>query len=423
MSPSEQQHLIIVGAGQAAAQAVQTARQGGFDGSITLIGRERYPPYQRPPLSKKYLAGELARERLWLRPESFYRDKDVRLELGVAVERVDRDRARVHLSDGRALDYGYLLLATGSRPRRLEVPGAELRGIHYLRAIDDVDGIAADFAPGRKLVLIGAGYIGLEVAAVAAQRGLDVTVLEAADRIMGRVVGAEISAFYARYHAERGVHIRCNTPVTGFAGGGRVEGVETPAGRVPCDVAVVGIGVVPNVELAEQAGLACDDGILVDAFARTEDPRVLAAGDCTRHPHPLFDYRVRLESVQNAIEQAKAAASNLTSAPRRYDEVPWFWSDQYDLKLQIAGLARGYDESVVRGSVEQRAFSVLYLREGRLIAVEAVNSPRDFMAGRKLIAAGLAASRDDFADAADLAALAARAESARDKDNNKDDKD
>jgi 3-phenylpropionate/trans-cinnamate dioxygenase ferredoxin reductase subunit len=249
------EHVIIVGAGQAAAQAIQTLRQGGFDGRISLLGQERHLPYQRPPLSKKYLAGELPRERLMLRPESFYRDKDVHLELGVAVDRLDPSAARVHLANGGRLAYDKLLLATGSRPRRIAVPGADLAGVHYLRTIDDVDEIAADFAPGRKLVMVGAGYIGLEVAAVAAQRGLEVTVLEAAERIMGRVVTPDVSDFYLGYHAGRGVNIRCRTPVTGFAGREHVEGVETPSGRHACDLAIVGVGVVPNIELASAAGL------------------------------------------------------------------------------------------------------------------------------------------------------------------------
>jgi 3-phenylpropionate/trans-cinnamate dioxygenase ferredoxin reductase subunit len=405
------EHLIIVGAGQAAAQAIQTLRQGGFDGRISLFGQERHLPYQRPPLSKKYLAGELPRERLMLRPESFYRDKDVQLELGIAVERVEPSAARVHLADGRSLGYDKLLLATGSRPRKIAVPGADLPGIHYLRTIDDVDEIAADFAPGRKLVLIGAGYIGLEVAAVAAQRGLEVTVLEAAARVMGRVVTPEVSDFYRRYHAAHGVDIRCEMPVTGFTGGQRVEAVETPSGRHACDLAIVGVGVVPNIEIAAAAGLPCDDGILVDACARTADPRIAAAGDCTRHLHPLFDRRVRLESVQNAIEQGKAAAWTLAGDPRAYAEAPWFWSDQYDLKLQIAGLALGSDETVVRGDLEAHSFAVFHLRAGRLLAVEAVNSPRDFMACRKLIAAGFALSRDALLDpSTDLATLAKQAE-------------
>ncbi len=406
------EHLIIVGAGQAAAQTIQSLRQGGFGGAITLVGAEPYLPYQRPPLSKKYLAGELPRERLLLRPESFYRDKDVAVELGTAAGSVDLSRRRIELADGRSLGYDRLLLATGSRVRRLELPGAQLAGVHYLRTLADVDGMAEDFRSGRRLVLIGAGYIGLEVAAVAKRHGLDVTVLEAADRVMGRVVCPPVSEFYRRYHTEAGVRILCNTAVAAFHGGARVEAVETADGaRHACDFVIVGVGVVPNIELAAAAGLACDDGITVDEYARTGDPNVLAAGDCTNHPHPRLGYRIRLESVQNAIEQAKAAASNLTGTPRPYTEVPWFWSDQYELKLQIAGLSRGHDEVVIRGLPEARSFSAFYLRQGRLIAVDAVNSPRDFMFGRKLIAAGIRMRAPELEDPdTDLGALAKHAE-------------
>ncbi|HEX5421616.1 MAG TPA: FAD-dependent oxidoreductase [Gammaproteobacteria bacterium] len=407
-------HLIIVGAGQAAAQAIQTLRHEGFDGAITLLGSESHLPYQRPPLSKKYLAGELPRERLALRPESFYRDKHVSLELGTAVERLEPTASRIVLSGGRCLGYDRLLLATGSRVRPLQVPGADLEGVHYLRTMDDVDAIAAEFAPGRRLVLVGAGYIGLEVAAVAKRCGLDVTVLEAAERVMGRVVSPPVSEIYQRYHTNAGVDIHCRAAVAAFKGRKRVEAVETSNGtRHPCDFAIVGVGIVPNVELAAAAGLPCDDGILVDEYARTADPNIFAAGDCTNHPHPLLGYRVRLESVQNAIEQAKAAAASLMGASRPYDTVPWFWSDQYQLKLQIAGLSRGYDEIAIRGIPEEHSFSAFYLRRGCLIAVDSINSPRDFMFGKKLIAARFGTSAAVLMDpGTDLAALAKGVEQA-----------
>jgi 3-phenylpropionate/trans-cinnamate dioxygenase ferredoxin reductase subunit len=405
-------HLIIVGAGQAAAQAIQSLRHEGFDGEITLVGSEPRLPYQRPPLSKKYLAGELPRERLALRPESFYRDKHVNLELGTAVERLEPSARRLVLSDGRSLGYDRLMLTTGSRVRPLHLPGADLEGVHYLRTMDDVDAIAAEFAPGRRLVLVGAGYIGLEVAAVAKRCGLEVTVLEAAERVMGRVVSAPVSEIYQRYHMDAGVEIHCRAAVAAFNGRKRVEAVETSNGsRHACDFAIVGVGVVPNVELAEAAGLPCDDGILVDEYARTADPNILAAGDCTNHPHPLLGYRVRLESVQNAIEQAKAAASNLIGSPKPYDTVPWFWSDQYQLKLQIAGLSRGYDDIAIRGIPEEHSFSAFYLSGGCLIAVDSINSPRDFMFGKKLIAARFCTSAAELTDpATDLGALAKRVE-------------
>jgi 3-phenylpropionate/trans-cinnamate dioxygenase ferredoxin reductase subunit len=381
------EHLVIVGGGQAAAQAVQSLRQQGFAGPITLLGEEPYPPYQRPPLSKKYFAGELPRERLFLRPAAFYAEKNVALEQGARVEEIEPAARRVRLRDGRTLAYDRLLLATGSRVRALEVPGADLPGVHYLRTIADVDAISTSLAPGTRVLLVGAGYIGLEVAAVARQRGFEVTVLEAADRVMSRTVSVEVSAFYEACHRAAGVAIHCGAAVKELHGAARVTAVETADGRTfGCDIVIVGIGIVPNVELAAGAGLACSNGIVVDELARTADPHIVAAGDCTNHPLPLFERRVRLESVPNAIHQAKVAAGTLLGTAAPYSEVPWFWSDQYDLKLQIAGLSTGYDEVVVRGDPAARSFAAFYLRGGRLLAVDAVNCPREFIAGKKLVA-------------------------------------
>jgi len=400
--------LIIVGAGQAAAQAVHTLVQQGFTGAVTVIGDEPYPPYQRPPLSKKYLAGALERRRLYLRPEEFYAQHDVDLRLGVRAAALDRERRRIELGDGNVLDYDQLLLATGSRVRRLEVPGADLDGIHYLRSIADADRIAAELAPGRRLVIAGAGYIGLEVAAVARGLGADVTVLEAAERVMARVVCPEVAAFYTDVHTAAGVRIRCGAGVREFTGRQRVEAVVAADGTAHrCDLAVVGIGIVPQTELAEQAGLACSDGIDVDDTARTADPAVFAAGDCTSHPNAVLGRRIRLESVHNAIEQAKAAAHSIAGTPQIYAQVPWFWSDQYDLKLQIAGLSAGYDRVVVRGDPQTRRFAAYYLRAGTIIAVDAVNSPRDFVQGKQLVAAHAEIDPATLADpSADLAEFA-----------------
>lgn len=393
------EHLLIVGAGQAAAQSVHTLRQNGYSGRISVIGGERHAPYQRPPLSKKYLAGEMARERLELRPDIWYGERHVALELGVRAMELEPAARRVRLDDGRTIGYDALLITTGSRARRLDVPGAELPGIHYLRTLDDVDAIAPLLLPQRRLVLVGAGYIGLEVAAVAVKRGLHVTVLEASDRVMGRVVGPEVSRFYERYHGDAGVRIECGKMVSGFTGRERVEAVETATGeQYRCDLVIVGIGVEPDVDFARTGGLPCSNGIDVDERGRTADPLIAAAGDCTNHPHPLAQRRVRLESVQNAIEQAKAAASNFAGEPHAYSEVPWFWSDQYDLKLQIAGFAEGHDEVVMRGDASSKSFAVYYLRAGELAAVEAVNSPRDFMFTRKAIAAGISPTAAQLAD-------------------------
>ena len=393
------EHLVVVGGGQAAAQAVQALRQQNFAGPITLLGEEPSPPYQRPPLSKKYLAGEMPRERLLLRPASFYAEKGVTLEQNCRVAELDLPAQRVRLHDGRTLAYDRLLLATGSRVRRLDVPGTDLRGVHYLRTIGDADGITASLTPGARVLLVGAGYIGLEVAATVRQRGFDVTVLEAADRIMARAVSPEVSAFYEACHRAAGVAIYCGAAVRALHGAERVTTVETTTGQTfPCDVVIIGIGIVPNVELAAAAGLACDNGIVVDEFARTADPNVVAAGDCTNHPHPLLGRRVRLESVPNAIHQAKVAAATLLGAPAAYSEVPWFWSDQYDLKLQIVGLSTGYDEVVLRGDPATRSFAAFYLRGGQLLAVDAINRPREFLAGKKLVAARANIAAAELAD-------------------------
>ena len=400
-------HIVIVGGGQAAAQAILTLRQKNFDGRITLVGEESLPPYQRPPLSKKYLAGELARERLFLRPPVFYEKNAVEMRLGVRAEEIEPDRRRVRLDDGRTLDYDGLLLATGSRVRRLNIAGSDLGGIHYVRNVADVDSISGAIKPGNRLAVVGAGYIGLEVAAVAATRGLKVTVLEAVDRVMARVVCPEVSQFYFDRHTRSGVDIRCATAISGFIGDGRVEAVAAADGEIiPCDLAIVGIGIEPVAELAEDAGLTCENGIRVDEFARTEDKAITAAGDCTNHPSRLYGRRVRLESVQNAIDQAKIAAASLLGEDQPYDTVPWFWSDQYNLKLQIAGLSQDHDRVVMRGEPGAGRFAAFYLRDGVLQAVDAVNSPKDFMLGKRLVMQRAAPPLERLADPeTDLAAL------------------
>jgi len=395
------EHLVIVGGGQAAVQAVHAVRQSGFDGGISLVGEEPHPPYQRPPLSKKYLAGELPRERLFLRPESFYESRGVELRLGTRVEELELGPRRVRLNDGRVLPWDRLVLATGSRVRRTGLPGDDLEGVHYVRTIGDIDAVSDRFQPDAKVVIVGAGYIGLETAAVAVGRGLDVTVLEAFERVLGRVVCEEVAGFFHSRHTQAGVRIVCGAQVSAFVGRERVEAVETAAGeRFPCDLVMVGIGVVPNVELARSAGLECDNGIRVDTCGRTGEPGVVAAGDCTNHPHPFVGRNVRLESVNNAIEQAKAAASGLAGTARPFEDIPWFWSDQYDVKLQIAGLALDYDEVAIRGNIEERRFAAYYLRDGRPIAIDAVNSPQDFMNGKKLLASRTKLSADEIADSA-----------------------
>ena len=380
------ERIVIVGAGQSGAQAVATLRVEGFAGTITLVGDEPFAPYQRPPLSKAYLMGTMERDRLFLKPDAFYKDTHCELILDVAVTGIDRAAKTVTLADGRTLAYDKLLLATGSRVRKIRCPGADLPGIHYLRGIADVDALRGVFEQGKKLAIVGGGYIGLEVAAVAAKRGIDVTVFEAMDRLMARAVSIPVSDFYENVHRAAGVKLLLNTGVEAFEGAGRLEAVRAGGTRHAADVALVGIGIVPNDELARAAGLGCDDGIVVDEKSNaTGDPAVFAAGDCTRHIG-REGRALRLECVQNAIDQAKHAALHMAGKTGTYREVPWFWSDQYDLKLQIAGLARPTDQIVLRGEPAARKFAVFHLRDGAVAAVEAVNAAPEYLVGRKLIA-------------------------------------
>jgi 3-phenylpropionate/trans-cinnamate dioxygenase ferredoxin reductase subunit len=393
------ERIVIVGAGQAAAQAVASLRAEGFAGALTIVGDEPYAPYQRPPLSKTYLAGTFERERLFLKPDAFYAEAKCELILGVAAASIDRAARRVRLADGRALSYDKLLLATGTRVRRIQVPGADLGGIHYLRSIADVDALRPAFQSCKHLAVVGGGYIGLEVAAVARKYGLAVTVFEAMDRVMARAVSRPVSAFYEGVHRHAGVDFRMNTGVEAFEGAGKLEAIRAGGKRYDADVALVGIGVVPNFEIAREAGLACGDGIQVDPHCATGDPDIFAAGDCTRHTG-RDGALIRLECVQNAIDQAKHAALAMLGRPMPYREVPWFWSDQYDLKLQIAGLAGPADRMVLRGDPNSRKFAVFHLREGRLAAVEAVNAAPEYIVGRKLIADGAIVAAERLADLA-----------------------
>lgn len=391
------ENIVIVGAGQAAAQAIATLRAEGFSGTITVVGDEPYAPYQRPPLSKAYLSGAMERQRLFLKPDEFYTASNCKLILGVAATSVDRANRVVTLADGRKLSYDKLLLATGTRVRRIPVPGANLPEVHYLRSIADVDVLRPRFVEGARLAVVGGGYIGLEVAAVGCKLGLEVTVFEALERVMARAVSRELSQFFEDVHRKAGVKLELKTGVEAFEGTNRLEAVRAGGRSHAADVVLVGIGVLPNVELAKEAGLACEDGIVVDTQARTSDPAIFAAGDCTRHTGRDGAF-IRLESVQNAIDQAKHAALAMAGKPAHYREVPWFWSDQYDLKLQIAGLARDGDTLVMRGDPATRKFAIFHLRNGAVAAVEAVNAPTEYMIGRKLIADGAAVSAQRLAD-------------------------
>ena len=391
--------VVVIGAGQAAGQAVASLRQKQFVGRIIVLGEEDYYPYQRPPLSKKFLAGALSVERLYLKPPNFYADKKIDVHLNTRVTHIDPQHNVVTDSHGNTHRYDRLIIATGARVRRLDIAGSDLADIHYLRNISDVSAMQEHMSTGKSLVIIGGGYIGLEVAAVAAAKGLNVTVVEMADRVMGRVVCEQISEFYQTEHIGHGVKLLLSTGLESFSGDEYVRRVHLSNGlSIPTDFVLVGIGVVPNVELATDAGIDVDNGIRVNDRCQTNIESVYAIGDCTNHPNSLLNQRLRLESVQNAIEQAKVAASNICGEDARYAEVPWFWSDQYDLKLQIAGISHSDDRAVLRGDPATRSFSCVYLRNGRIVAINSINSPRDFMQSKSLISAHALMDLDKLCD-------------------------
>lgn len=412
MDLSSAEKIVIIGGGQAGAQASFSLRQGGYEGAISIVCDEHAPPYQRPPLSKAFLKGEMPEERLYFKPAAWYEDNGVELMLGVTATKIDRSARQVHLGHGGVLDYDALILATGSRPRPLPLEGADLSGVFELRSLEDVERLAPQTIAGRSIVIVGAGYIGLEAAAVARQLGLNVTVLEMAPRVLARVTSPTISEFYEKTHRAEGVDIRCGAGLAALKGeDGKVTAAVLNSGEeLPADLVLVGIGILPNQELAAEAGVACENGIMVDRDARTNDPRIFAAGDCAHRPLVHYGRSGRLESVHNAIEQGKLAAAAILSKPRPNEDTPWFWSDQYDIKLQIAGLSTGYDELVVRGDPDARKFAAFYLKEGKLIAVDAVNSAPEFMVAKKLIAAGAAVAPERLSDTSismkDIAAAA-----------------
>ncbi len=379
--------IVIVGAGHAGGTAAALLRQYGHDGRVTLIGDEPLAPYQRPPLSKAWLKGEADAESLALKPPAFYAENDIDLRLDTSAVAIDRTAHQVLLADGTVLPYGRLILATGARAIVPPLPRVDSKGIHVLRTAADAEALKAGLAPGRHLLIVGAGYIGLEVAASARALGAEVTVLEREPRILSRVANGILSDFFHRYHAARGVRFELNCTVAGFGSdGARVSGAWLSDGRgIGCDAVLLGVGARPNDALARACGLDCEGGILVDLDARTSDPDIFAIGDVTRRPMPLYDCLFRLESVPNALEQARQAVAAITGQPAPAGEVPWQWSDQYDLKLQIAGFPFGADRIVVRGAPEAAKFALFHLRGRRILAVEAINSPAEFMAGRQLI--------------------------------------
>ncbi len=378
---------LIIGGGQAGAQAVDTLRREGFDGRLVLAGEECELPYQRPPLSKKYLSGEMAEDRLPFRQRAFYDDHRVELLLGARAVRLDPGARRVWFADGTGMNYDRALLCLGATARRLDCAGAGLEGVHYLRNLRDASSLRAELRAGARAVIIGGGYIGLEIAATCRRLGLEATVLEMTGRILNRVVAPAVSEFFTRAHRERGVQVVCNTRVVALEGGTRVERVKCADGAgFEADLVIVGVGALPATELAASASLPLDNGIIVDEHCRSADPSIFAAGDCTNHPSLRYGTRVRLESVDNAFEQAKTAALNMLDRNAVHDRVPWFWSDQYEHKLLIVGLSAAHDECVIRADPLGAGFSVLYFKNSELIALEAVDDSKDYMAARKLIA-------------------------------------
>jgi 3-phenylpropionate/trans-cinnamate dioxygenase ferredoxin reductase component len=383
--------VVIIGGGQAGGEAATLLRQNRFAGRIILCGAEPYLPYMRPPLSKAFLAREIGQDALIYKAAAAYAKAEVEMRLGATVEGIDRREKRVRLRGGESVGYDKLVIATGGRARVLPEPGADLRNIFYLRTIADVEALQPQMESGRRLVIVGGGYIGLEAAAVAVKRGLAVTVLESAPRVLARVTAPDLSSYYERIHRQAGADIRTGVTVSGFS----ARGEDGTVGKVECaggesfaaDFVLIGIGLSPNTELAAEAGLDVDDGIVVDAASRSSDPDIYAIGDCAMHAHHGFLRRkIRLESVPNALEQARAAAASITGRPIPEAPPPWFWSDQYDLKLQMVGLSEGYDELAIRGSMESSCFIAFYLNQGTVIAADAVNRPGDFMAAKRMTA-------------------------------------
>ncbi|MDA0262083.1 MAG: FAD-dependent oxidoreductase [Proteobacteria bacterium] len=391
--------IVIIGAGQAGGEAAYALREGGFAGPVTIIGDEPYIPYERPPLSKALLIGDAEPADTYLREQSIYDERDIGLRLDTAVASIDRSGKGIELADGSGLAYDTLLVATGARVRRLDLPGGDLEGVFYLRDIADSLAIRAALKPGAHLVVIGGGYVGLEVAASARKRGCAAVVVEVADRIMNRVVAPEMSAHFTDVHTAAGVEIRTNTMTDAIEGNGRVREILLSDGsRVAADLVVIGVGVVPNAEIAERAGLVVDNGVKVDAFTRTDDPNIFAAGDVTNHFNPLLGRSLRLESWQNAQNQSIAAAQIMLGGEEPHAEIPWFWSDQYDINLQMVGAPESWDQVVRRDGGEAGRFTLFYLAGDKLVAANTVDNARDIRPSRQLIASGAPVTADELAD-------------------------
>ena len=381
------ENLLIIGAGQSAIQCISTLKKEGYSGSITLVGEEEHLPYQRPPLSKGFLEDSVNKERLYFKKLEFFTENKVQLYLGLSAEKLEIDNQKVYLSDNSVLEFDKLVFATGSRVRYLDFPGSELKSIFYLRDLDDAEAIKKDLETSENLVIIGAGYIGLEAAAIAAKKNKKVTIIEMADRVMNRTVDPQISEYYLNLHESYGVKFHFNTSLeTINEVSNSLEVVCSDGTEVKADSVLIGAGVVPNIELAEEAGINCDNGIIVNEFGQTNFKNIYACGDCTNHPNKILNKNLRLESVHNAMEQAKTVASSVMNNPMEYNQVPWFWSDQYDHKLQIVGLSGDHDLVTMRGNTNDAKFMLFYTKDEELIAVDAINNPKEFLISRKLVA-------------------------------------
>ena len=378
--------LVIIGAGQSAIQCITSLKKEGYSGSITLVGEEEHLPYQRPPLSKGFLEDSINKERLYFKKLDFFTENKIQLHLGSSAEKVDMENNKVYLSDRSELEFDKLVFATGSRVRHLDFPGSDLSSIRYLRGLDDAESIKNDLKISQNLVVIGAGYIGLEVAAIAAKNNISVSVIEMADRVMNRTVDPQISQYYLELHQKNGVTFKFNTSLEEIKGDKSVQSVICSDGtEIKADTVIIGAGIIPNFELAEDAGIDCTNGIEVDEYGRTNLKNIYACGDCTNHPNKLLNKDLRLESVHNAMEQAKTVASSIMSNPSEYSQIPWFWSDQYDHKLQIVGLSGDHDTVTMRGDTSDSKFMLFYTREDELIAVDSINNSKEFLICRKLV--------------------------------------
>ena len=377
-------NIVIIGAGQGAGQCVATLKKLGCTNKIILIGEESHPPYQRPPLSKSFLEGKVGLERVYMKNREFYEENEVEFYPNTLVKEIDREKKKVRTSCGKEFEFEKLVIATGSRARELEIEGIQLGNVYYLRTIDDVEKIKEQMSVCQNLSIIGAGYIGLEVAAVASELGMNVSIFEMADRSMNRTVDKKISEHFEDLHKTNGVNFYFQSNIEKLQGETFIEGVKLDDGSlIPADILIIGIGIIPNQELAENAGLDCNNGILVNDKGITSDQSILACGDCTNHPNKFLNKNVRLESVQNALEQSKVVAANIMGQEEKYEVIPWFWSDQYDQKLQIVGMPEEYDEIVKREYAD--GFSLFYLSNKTIISVTTINNPKEFLICKKLV--------------------------------------